>query len=143
MKTIEKQTKKKAKKLTVLKVQNEVNAAVRRLEDHCVTGDESCKGILEASHFYAKGGSGGLRFYPPNIHCQCTKHHYDWHQRDQLTYTTWMQRNCEQLEWMKLNRSRPANYNQVVLREIYDMAKNDELGKLTGYIRNLIVSGEY
>jgi hypothetical protein len=136
-------TKKASKKLTVVKVQNEVNSAIRRRYFNCVTGDESCCGNLEASHFYAKGGSSGLRFYPPNINTQCSKHHFDFHRRDSLTYTKWMQENCEQLEWMTNNRSRPANYNQVVLREIYNFARNDELGKLTGYIRNLLVTGEY
>jgi len=135
--------KKKTKRLTVVKVQNEVNAAIRRRDGHCVTGDITCSGNLEASHFYAKGGSSGLRFYPPNIHCQCSKHHFDYHRRDALTYTRWMQENCEQLDWMQNIRSRPANYNQVILREIYRLAKNDELGKLTGYVRNILVTGDY
>lgn len=97
-----------------------------------------CSGHLEASHFYAKGGNGGLRFYPPNVHGQCSKHHFDWHNRDQLTYTTWMQRNCEQLEWMAGIRSRPAKYSQAILKDIYYMCRNGELEKLTNYIRNIL-----
>ena len=137
MKPIPKPTK-KTKKITVTKVQDAVNAAIRRRDGHCVTADMTCCGNLEASHFYAKGGSSGLRFYPPNIHCQCSKHHFDWHNRDQLTYATWMQRNVEQLDWMSRVRSRPVKYSQAVLKDIYDLAMNDELSRLTNYIRNLI-----
>lgn len=133
---------KKSKKLTVTKVQDAVNAAIRRRDGRCVTGDMTCCGNMEASHFYAKGGSSGLRFYPPNIHVQCTKHHWDFHQRDQLTYTTWMQRNVEQLDWMSRMRSRPVKYSQAVLKDIYDMAMGDELERLTNYIRNLLANGD-
>jgi hypothetical protein len=133
---------KKSKKLTVTKVQDAVNAAIRRRDGRCVTGDMTCCGNMEASHFYAKGGSSGLRFYPPNIHVQCTKHHMDFHNRDQLTYTTWMQRNVEQLEWMSRMRSRPVKYSQAVLKDIYDMATSDELERLTNYIRNLLANGD-
>ncbi len=48
---------KKTKKLTVAKVQDAVNASIRRRDGHCVTCDMTCSGNLEASHFYAKGGS--------------------------------------------------------------------------------------
>ena len=133
---------KKKKKLTVTKVQDAVNASIRRRDGYCVTGDMTCCGNLEASHFYAKGGSSGLRFYPPNIHCQCSKHHFDYHNRDSLTYTAWMQRNIELLDWMMRNRSRPVKYSQATLKDIYDMAMSDELGSLTNYIRNLICKGE-
>lgn len=122
-------------------MQSEVNSAIRRRDERCVTGDETCCGNLEASHFYAKGGSSGLRFYPPNIHSQCSKHHFDYHRRDSLTYTTWMQWNCEQLEWMTNSRSKPAKYSQAILRDIMEMAKADELETLTNYIRNLICGG--
>ncbi len=142
MLAIPKPKKKIKNKMTVTKVQTAFNSAIRRRDQHCVTCDISCCGNLEASHFYARGGSSSLRFYPPNVHCQCSKHHMDFHNRDSLTYTTWMQRNVEQLDWMMRNRSRPVKYSQAVLSDIMHMAQNDELEELTNYIRNLICQGD-
>ena len=133
---------KKSKKLTVTKVQDAVNAAIRRRDGRCVTGDMTCCGNMEASHFYAKGGSSGLRFYPPNIHVQCSKHHFQHHNRDPLFYAQWMQRNVEQLDWMSRMRSRPVKYSQAVLKDIYYMAMGDDLERLTNYIRNLLSNGD-
>lgn len=93
--------KKKVKKLTITKVQDAVNYAIRKRDGGCINHDGTCCGRLEASHFFGKGGNGGLRFYPPNIHGQCTKHHFDHHQRNPLCYVCWMQENCpEELKWM-------------------------------------------
>ena len=134
--------KKKVKKLTVTKVQDAVNYAIRMRDGTCINHDETCKGNLEASHFFGKGGNGCLRFYPPNIHGQCSKHHFDHHQRNPLCYVKWMQENCpEELEWMESARRRVVKYSQPVLRDIYDLARRGALDELTAYIRALIVNG--
>ena len=134
--------KKKVKKLTVTKVQDAVNKAIRERDGQCINSDGSCCGRLEASHFFGKGGNGGLRFYPMNIHGQCSKHHFDHHQRNPLCYVRWMQENCpEELEWMETARKRVVKYSQPVLRDILSMAKRGALDELTEYIRALILNG--
>ena len=134
--------KKKVKKLTVTKVQDAVNKAIRERDGQCINSDGSCCGRLEASHFFGKGGNGGLRFYPLNIHGQCSKHHFDHHQRNPLCYVRWMQENCpEDLEWMESARRRVVKYSQPVLRDILDMARRGALDELTEYIRALIING--
>lgn len=134
---IPKPKKKGKKKVTLTKVQSAFNAAIRRRDQRCVTCDLTCSGKLEASHFYARGGSSCLRFYPPNVHCQCSKHHIDFHNRDSLTYTLWMQQNIDQLDWMMRNRSRPIKYSQCVLSEIFDMAQNDDLDGIRVLVESL------
>ena len=49
---------KKVKKLTVTKVQLEVNKAIREVEERCrvTDGRHECCGTLTASHFFAVGG---------------------------------------------------------------------------------------
>ena len=131
--------KKKKKKLTVTKVQDAVNYAIRLRDAGCINHDGTCKGNLEASHFFGKGGNGGLRYYPPNIHGQCSKHHFDHHQRNPLCYVEWMQENLpEELEWMESVRGRVVKYSQSVLEDIQALAKAGELEALTEYIRSLI-----
>jgi len=133
--------KKKAKKLTVTKVQDAVNYAIRMRDGVCINQDGTCNGRLEASHFFGKGGNGGLRFYPPNIHGQCSKHHYDHHQRNPLCYVRWMQENrAEELEWMESARGKVVKYSQPVLEDIMELARRGQLDELTAYIKALICS---
>ena len=133
--------KKKAKKLTVTKVQDAVNYAIRMRDGVCINHDGTCNGRLEASHFFGKGGNGGLRFYPPNIHGQCSKHHFDHHQRNPLCYVRWMQENCpEELAWMESARGKVVKYSQPVLEDIMGMARLGQLDELTAYIEALICS---
>jgi hypothetical protein len=131
--------KKKAKKLTVTKVQDAVNKAIKERESVCINQDATCKGNLEASHFFGKGGNGGLRYYPPNIHPQCSKHHFDHHQRNPLCYVEWIEENLpDQVEWMKTARVKVLKYSQPVLKDIYEMAKSGKLDELTQYIETLL-----
>ena len=92
--------KKKVKKLTVTKVQDAVNKAIRERDEYCMIGDgrHPCKGILTASHYYAVGGNSTFRFYPPNIHAQCLSHH-GIHERRQepFFYRRWMQEHSDDL----------------------------------------------
>jgi hypothetical protein len=137
--------KKKAKKLTVTKVQDAVNKAIRERDEYCMIGDgvHTCKGILTASHYYPVGGNSTFRFYPPNIHAQCLSHH-GIHERRQepFFYRRWMQEHYpDDLEFMETHWNAQVRYSQPVLRDIYDLARRGALDELTEYIRALIVNG--
>ena len=137
--------KKKVKKLSVAKVQDAVNKAIRERNETCVVRDgrHTCAGILTASHYYAVGGNSTWRFYPPNIHAQCFGHH-GIHERGQepFFYRRWMQEYFqEDLEFMETNWNASVKYSQPVLRDILDMARRGALDELTEYIRALIVNG--
>ena len=137
--------KKKVKKLTVTKVQDAVNKAIRERDETCIVRDgrHTCAGILTASHYYAVGGNSTWRFYPPNIHAQCFGHH-GIHERGQepFFYRRWMQEYFQaDLEFMETNWNASVKYSQPVLRDILDMARRGALDELTEYIRALIVNG--
>ncbi len=136
--------KKKVKKLTVTKVQDAVNKAIRERDESCVVRDgrHTCAGILTASHYYAVGGNSTWRFYPPNIHAQCFGHH-GIHERGQepFFYRRWMQEYFQaDLEFMETNWNSSVKYSQPVLRDILDMARRGALDELTEYIRALIIN---
>lgn len=136
---------KKVKKLSITKVQLEVNKAIRETDETCLVRDgrHECCGNLTASHFFAVGGNSTFRFYPPNIHCQCFGHH-GIHERkqDPFFYRRWMEEHYpEELEWMERNFFRVLRYNQDTLREIHALAKALDIGGLTKYVRSLIEQG--
>jgi hypothetical protein len=127
---------KKKHHLTAAKVQTDFNDAIRRRDGACVTCGKSSE--LQASHFFEVGGSGALRFYPPNVNAQCGGCHLDYHNRTGLPYTRWMQKNVSELEWMEFARKATVHYSRIDLEEIRAMCKNDELEKLEAFIRGKI-----
>ena len=133
--TLEK-PKKKKKTLTPAKVQTSFNQAIVRRDGRCIlsggTDNPQC------SHFFAVGGSGALRFYPPNAHTQTAGVHINFHNRDVLPYTEWMQENVPQLDWMKTARKATIHYGQGSLTIIQSYCKEDRLTELTAYIYELI-----
>ena len=133
--------KKKAKKLTVTKVQDAVNYAIRMRDGVCINHDGTCNGRLEASHFFGKGGNGGLRFYPPNIHGQCSKHHFDPPPTESALLR---QMDARKLSWRSWRgwsaRGKVVKYSQPVLEDIMGMARLGQLDELTAYIEALICS---
>jgi len=138
-----KKGKKKTKKLSVVKVQAAVNAAIRRRDGRCVVTDDKhpCAGHLTASHFYSVGGNGCLRFYPPNIHTQCFGHH-GIHERNQdpVFYHDFMiSIHLNALAFMEKARGSVLKYTQEVLHVIKDLAEKDELETLELYIRSKIM----
>ena len=139
-----KKGKKKTKKLSVVKVQVAVNAAIRRRDGRCVVTDDkhACAGVLTASHFYSVGGNGCLRFYPPNIHAQCFGHH-GIHERNQdpVFYHYFMITNhLDALEFMDKARGSVLKYTQEVLHAIKDLSDKDDLETLELYVRTKIMT---
>lgn len=134
--------KKRVKKLSVTKVQLEVNKMIREEEGRCRVTDwrHECCGTLTASHFFAVGGNSTFRFYPPNIHCQCFAHH-GIHERkqDPFFYRRWMEANYpDELEWMERNYFKTIRYNQEALHIIMDYAKARDSERLAKFIRSLV-----
>jgi uncharacterized DUF497 family protein len=129
--------RKTAKKLTTSKVQEIFNAAIRRRDGRCMTPEGPCSGNLECSHFYAKGGNGSLRFYPPNCWTQCSRHHFDFHNRNVMPYVDLMQ-NVDQAHWMKRARGCTIRYGQETLHMVVAYCKADDLDGLTDYVEGLI-----
>lgn len=135
---IQKPKKRKVKKLSITKVQDAVNHAIRLRDVYCINQDGTCSGRLEASHFFGKGGNGGIRFHPDNIHGQCSKHHFDHHQRNPLCYVKWMQENCPvELSRLEGMRGYTIKYSQVTLKEIYDMARAGDLDGIKALVESL------
>lgn len=100
-------------------------------------------GNLEASHFFTVGANGALRFYPPNCHTQCTKHHKaEYHEDSPIPYTDWMRANVPELDWMDAHRKITIRYGQPVLREIEDLCKRDRLDEVQALIEILIKEAE-
>ena len=141
-KRTKKPAKKKVKKLTVTKVQDAVNKAIRERDGCCVVRDgrHECAGCLTASHFYPKGGCSAFRFYPPNINTQCLGHHGIHERRqDPFFYKNWMDDHYpEAMELMECRYHASIKYDQITLAEIMAMAKAGRLNDLEAYIRGLI-----
>ena len=129
------------KKISVSKVQEAFNKAIVRRDSRCmVKNDSPCSGQLQCSHFFPVGGNSGLRFYPYNAFTQCAGHHMSHHNRDPLFYSRWMQTHCpEELSWMESVRGIPVRYSQVVLGEILDACKSDDLDEVRKIVRGLFV----
>lgn len=126
-------------KLTAAKVQPIFNAAIRRRDGGCVMIHSDHRGNLEASHFFAVGSNSALRFYPPNVHCQCSKHHVaEYHNDNPMPYVDWMQENVTQFVWMERNRKKSIRYTQEVLQKIRMLSETDNLSELQTYIEELI-----
>ena len=127
---------KRNRKLSAVKIQAIFNAAIVRRDRYCITSGRSEN--LQCSHFFAVGGSGSLRFYPPNAHAQTAGEHLLFHHGNVLSYTEWMQANCAQLDWMKAARKMTLRYSQETLGVIAAFCLADQLDELTIYIEQLI-----
>lgn len=131
--------RKNGKKLSVTKVQELFNAAIRRRDWHCVMYHSPHAGQLEASHFFTVGGNAALRFHPDNCHTQCTKHHFsEFHLDNPLPYTRWMEKYIKNLEWMETHRKKTVKYNQANLEVIAELCINNKLRELKRFIESLI-----
>lgn len=130
--------KSKKAKLTPAKVQPFFNTAIRRRDMHCVMTHSECSGNYEASHFFAVKSNGALRFYPPNVHTQCSRHHLaEYHNDNPLPYVEFMM-GLPELEWMEQVRKRTVKYSQETLATILSLCKADDLEGVKVLIERLI-----
>ena len=121
-------------KISLDKVQEAFNSAIKRRDMRCMVRDfEPCCGHLEASHFYTVGSSPVLRFYPPNCHAQCQKHHWNHHNKKESAdvYRNYLiQYHCEDLANMGILRSRYIKYTDELKAEIIRLCNADKLDEL-------------
>lgn len=129
--------KKKSKKpkLKLKQVQAEFNAMIRRIEKVCATSGETRE--LQASHFFSVGGSGALRFYPPNVHSQTKGEHFRFHNIDPMPYVSFMQSSVPEFLLMQRMRTATIKYNQETLRHILALCKQNNTKELKNYIEFL------
>jgi len=125
LKAVPKKKKQKVKKVTVTKVQEIFNAAIKRRDNSCVT----CGRIeyLQASHFFGKGGSGSIRYHPQNVHTQCSKCHIEWHNNTCMPYLRYMENNVPKFELVEQMKKKTIKYNQEILSKIVELSKQDDL----------------
>jgi len=129
--------KRAKKKLTVSKVQELFNAAIRRRDNCCMTAHSPCSGNLECSHFFARGGNGSLRFYPPNCFTQCSAHHFEYHNRNPMPLVRVIE-SYGKLEWMEAARRKTIKYTQAVLETVAAYCLKDQMRDLTKYIEGFL-----
>ena len=120
-------------KISIEKVQEAFNSAIRRRDKRCVVKDyEPCGGCLECSHFYTTGGNPSLRFFPPNAYAQCSVHHRNHHQVSARPYVEYMQTfHQKDLEFMQVERSHYIKYDDELKAEIIRLCNADKLDELT------------
>lgn len=123
-------------KISIDKVQEAFNAAIKRRDCRCMIRDyEPCCGHLEASHFFTVGSSPALRFYPPNCYAQCQKHHWKHHNvwtcDDPYSYDSFLLCNHEQeANQMGSMAYRYIKYTDELKAEIIRLCNADKLDEL-------------
>lgn len=123
-------------KISLDKVQTAFNNAIKRRDGRCMVRDyEPCCGQLECSHFFPVGSNPSLRFYPLNAYVQCSKHHYNHHNKTYRTYIEWMQNNHQSdIDKMVCLRNNFIKYTDELKAEIIKLCNEDKLDELTELI---------
>ena len=119
-------------KISIAKVQDAFNAAIKRRDCRCVVRDfEPCAGNLECSHFYTVGANPTIRFYPLNAYAQCQKHHWNHHNKNEKFYHDYMINNHQQdMKRMEGMRKRFIDYTDELKAEIIRLCNSDKLDEL-------------
>ena len=124
----------KKHKISIGKVQEAFNAAIKRRDGRCMIRDyEPCCGQLECSHFYTVGSSPALRFYPPNAYAQCQKHHWNHHNKEEsaFTYENWITSfRINDYDKMSVLKNKYIKYTDDLKAEIIRLCNADKLDEL-------------
>ncbi len=130
-------------KISLEKVQKAFNDAIKRRDCKCVIKDfEPCYGGLEASHFFTVGGNPSLRFYPPNAYAQCSRHHWNHHNKKESAnvYKNWLLENhFEEADFMARNRNNFIKYTDELKAKIIELCNADKLDELKELIEGELV----
>lgn len=123
-------------KIPIKKVQIAFSNAIKRRDCRCIIRDyEPCYGQLECSHFFTQGGNPSLMFYPLNAYAQCSRHHYNHHNKTARTYIEWMQNNLQaDLDKMAIMRNKYIKYTDELKAEIIRLCNADKLDELKDLI---------
>ena len=123
-------------KIPIKKVHIAFSNAIKRRDCRCMIRDyEPCYGQLECSHFFTQGGNPSLMFYPLNAYVQCSRHHYNHHNKTARIYIEWMQNNHQaDLDKMAIMRNKYIKYTDELKAEIIRLCNADRLDELTDLI---------
>ena len=129
-------------KISLDKVQEAFNAAIKRRDKKCMIDDfDPCCGQLECSHFYGVSESPALRFYPPNAYAQCHLHHWRHHHGKgrKYWYDNWMTQwhfkdKCRNL----VLKFKSIKYTDELKLEIIRLCNADKLDELKELIEENI-----
>lgn len=118
--------------MDIKEVEREFARAIKRRDGCCVIRDlHPCQGGLECSHFFTRGSSPSLAFYPPNAYSQCTLHHWNHHNRKDKFYLRYMKAcHFSDYEYMRGHRHRYIKYTEELKQEIVRLCKADKLDEL-------------
>ena len=127
-------------KISIEKVQEAFNSAIKRRDCRCMIKDyEPCCGQLECSHYFTVGSSPALRFYPPNAYAQCQRHHWKhhnvWKDGEPWTYKRFLW-NKDKMEYCNLERLHfyYIKYTDELKAEIIRLCNTDKLDELKALI---------
>lgn len=125
------------RRIPMKKVQKAFADAIKRRDRRCVVRDyEPCFGSLECSHFFTQGGNPSLMFYPPNAYAQCTRHHWNHHNKGIPFYLEWISSvHSDDFVEMQRLRSRYIKYTDELKAEIIRLCNEDKLGELKELIK--------
>ena len=130
-------------KISLEKVQKAFNDAIKRRDCKCVIKDfEPCYGGLEASHFFTVGGNPSLRFYPPNAYAQCSRHHWNHHNKKEsanVYHNFLVKYHCEEQATMEVLRHRYIKYTDELKSKIIQLCNEDRLDELKELIEGELV----
>lgn len=125
-------------KIPIKKVQIAFSNAIKRRDCRCMIRDyEPCYGQLECSHYFTQGSTPSLMFYPPNAYAQCSKHHWNHHNKKESAdvYKNWLLENhFEEADFMARNRNNFIKYTDELKAEIIRLCNADKLDELTDLI---------
>ncbi len=122
-------------KIPMKKVKAAFSDAIRRRDGRCMIRDcEPCGGQLECSHFFTQGSSPGIMFYPPNAYAQCSRHHWNHHNRlecaDVYRNRLVEMGKADEIESMTVLRCRYVKYTDELKQKIIRLCDCDRLDEL-------------
>lgn len=130
-------------KISLDKVQAAFNNAIKRRDCRCmIRDDECCYGTLECSHYFTVGGNPSLRFYPPNAYAQCSRHHWNHHNKKESAdvYKNWLLENhFDDAQFMAQYRKNYIKYTDELKAEIIRLCNADKLDELKELIERELV----
>ncbi len=125
--------------IPIKKVQKAFSDAIKRRDRRCMIRDfECCCGGLECSHFFTQGSAPSLMFYPDNAYAQCSRHHWNHHNKlsSKNVYADWLdEHKSAELFYMASVRNRYIKYTDELKAEIIKLCNADKLIELKELIK--------
>ena len=136
-------------KIPLKKVQVAFSNAIKRRDCKCMIRDiEPCYGSLECSHYFTQGSTPSLMFYPKNAYAQCSKHHWNHHNRREAyfvnIYYDWMLgHHYKDLLEMENMRHKYIKYTDELKAEIIRLCNEDKLDELEELIKKELKKNDF